>query len=217
MFYSLLNGVIEAGYTPFAFVVPVDRSVKGSYFAWILWIHYHSKYLEYFDTLFMLLRNKPSSIAQVNLLHVVHHAVMGPMIWLILAYEPGGSSYFGPCLNSLVHTVMYFYYFISSFGYQPWWKKYITKMQMTQFVLILIHALYHIYINVSAQIGVKNLPLYEYIMGKRVHWSSVLAYTEVGLMFMMLGLFAAFYQKRYNTPSSATGGTESTDQVKKVK
>lgn len=43
-------------------------------------------------------------------------------------------------LNSLVHCAMYSYYFISS--YKPelkkslWWKKYITQIQLIQFVLL---------------------------------------------------------------------------------
>jgi len=41
--------------------------------------------------------------------------------------------------------VMYLYYFLSAFGpkMQPflWWKKYLTRLQMIQFVCVFIHAL----------------------------------------------------------------------------
>lgn len=38
-------------------------------------------------------------------------------------------------LNLAVHTVMYFYYFQSARGVRCWWKKYITVMQIVQFVI----------------------------------------------------------------------------------
>src|SRR5699024_5870084 len=56
-------------------------------------------------------------------------------------------------LNSLVHVVMYSYYGLSSLGpaVRPylWWKKYITLMQLGQFVLFGIYGV-ALYIN---QIG----------------------------------------------------------------
>ena len=46
----------------------------------------------------------------------------------------GGFGTFSCMLNSLVHFVMYFYYFLSSFGdtfrKYLWWKKYLTAFQM---------------------------------------------------------------------------------------
>ena len=57
----------------------------------------------------------------------------------------GGHSGFGPFLNSWVHCVMYLYYFLSACGpgVQKYlgWKRYLTTMQMVQFVLVFIHAL----------------------------------------------------------------------------
>lgn len=34
----------------------LDLSARGSRLAWILWVNYNSKYLEFLDTTFMLLR-----------------------------------------------------------------------------------------------------------------------------------------------------------------
>lgn len=63
--------------------------------------------------------------------------------WAGVKYFPGGHSIFMGILNSLVHVVMYFYYFLSSLteDYKKiiWWKKYITQLQMVQFGLIALH------------------------------------------------------------------------------
>lgn len=55
----------------------------------------------------------------------------------------GHSSFFG-FLNTFVHIVMYSYYLLAALGpqIQPylWWKKYLTALQMIQFILVMIHA-----------------------------------------------------------------------------
>ncbi|GLH05894.1 Elongation of very long chain fatty acids protein AAEL008004 [Gryllus bimaculatus] len=42
--------------------------------------------------------------------------------------------------NGVVHIVMYTYYLLSIQGYNVWWKKYLTQLQLVQFIIILIHA-----------------------------------------------------------------------------
>ena len=46
-------------------------------------------------------------------------------------------------LSTSVHVVMYLYYFLAAMGpsLQPylWWKKYITQLQLVQFVIVIIH------------------------------------------------------------------------------
>ncbi|GBP70072.1 Elongation of very long chain fatty acids protein AAEL008004 [Eumeta japonica] len=45
-------------------------------------------------------------------------------------------------INSGVHTVMYSYYLISAvrpLWIRPWWKKYITQLQILQFLVLFIH------------------------------------------------------------------------------
>lgn len=45
----------------------------------------------------------------------------------------GGTAYFGACLNSFIHVLMYSYYGLSAIpAMRPylWWKKYITQGQL---------------------------------------------------------------------------------------
>jgi len=105
------------------------------------WWYYFSKFTEFFDTFFFVLRKKDE---HVSLLHVVHHGIMPMSVWFGVRFTPGGHSTFFGLLNTFVHIVMYFYYMVAAMGpqYQKfiWWKKYLTTFQMVQFVAIVVHA-----------------------------------------------------------------------------
>lgn len=105
------------------------------------WWYYFSKFTEFMDTIFFVLRKKNS---HVSTLHVIHHGVMPMSVWFGVKFTPGGHSTFFGFINTFVHIIMYTYYFFAAFGaqYQKylWWKKYLTTLQMVQFVLVMIHA-----------------------------------------------------------------------------
>lgn len=104
------------------------------------WWYYFSKFTEFLDTLFFVLRKKYS---QVSTLHVIHHGCMPFSVWMGLKFAPGGHSTFFALLNTFVHIIMYFYYMVSAMGpqYQKyiWWKKYLTTLQIVQFIAIFAH------------------------------------------------------------------------------
>lgn len=106
----------------------------------VCWWFYFSKFIELFDTIFFILRKKYN---QVSFLHVFHHGIMPASWWFGVKFVPGGFGTFHAWLNSLIHFVMYIYYALSALGprYQKylWWKKYMTSMQITQFLLVSIH------------------------------------------------------------------------------
>jgi len=104
--------------------------------------HYYfmSKILDFADTVLFILRGK---LNQVTYLHVIHHSCMFMSMWFGLHHTPGGHITFMGFLNTFIHTVMYSYYLLAAMGprIRPylWWKKYLTRMQLIQFVLIFLH------------------------------------------------------------------------------
>lgn len=105
------------------------------------WMFYFSKYIELLDTVFFVLRKKQS---QITFLHVFHHSFMPWSWWWGITLTPvGGMGSFHAMVNACVHVIMYFYYLLSAAGprFQKylWWKKYMTAIQLTQFVLVSVH------------------------------------------------------------------------------
>ncbi|XP_075254304.1 very long chain fatty acid elongase 2-like isoform X2 [Convolutriloba macropyga] len=153
----------------------------------VCWWYYASKFVEFFDTWFMLLRKK---FNQVSFLHLYHHSSIALMTWYAVVFVPGGSTFFAPLLNCFVHTVMYFYYLLSAIGVNQkylWWKKYITKLQLTQFTLILAHSILGLFIG----------------CGFPRHYLLILFFYNVSMFW----LFSDFYTKSYNQKKKTQQGT----------
>lgn len=105
------------------------------------WLFYFSKYIELLDTAFFVLRKKQ---AQITFLHVFHHSVMPWSWWWGITLTPAaGMGCFHAMVNAAVHVIMYSYYGLSAAGprFQKylWWKKHMTAIQLTQFILVSVH------------------------------------------------------------------------------
>ncbi|KAL1456004.1 hypothetical protein WDU94_000762 [Cyamophila willieti] len=65
--------------------------------------------------------------------------------WVAIRYFKAEQGVILGILNTLVHIIMYSYYFLATLGPTVrkylWWKNYLTALQMLQFILIGIHAL----------------------------------------------------------------------------
>jgi len=104
------------------------------------YIFYLSKYYEFLDTLFQLLRKK-----QPIFLHTYHHVITLWLVWSTMTSRLA-IQWADMSLNAGVHIVMYYYYYLSEQGIHPWWKKYITRIQIIQFVLdIGVHMWWYYY------------------------------------------------------------------------
>ena len=118
----------------FGIGIPYNKNIE-----YFIYIHYLSKYLDWFDTLWMIYNNK--SEKQMTFLHLYHHSTIN-LIWGYLLYIGHGNGlvYFGTFINSFVHIVMYSHYLITSLGYKNPIKKYITFTQLSQFMLCFIQS-----------------------------------------------------------------------------
>lgn len=102
---------------------------KGPLYFWS-YVYYVSKFYELLDTVLSRLNRARMPFPA---LHIFHHSCVLLMAWLWLEYAQ--TLQFGGLLfNTLVHVVMYYYYALKSLGLKVWWKKYITQLQIVQFV-----------------------------------------------------------------------------------
>jgi len=143
------------------------------------YVFYISKFYEFFDTLFQLLRKK-----QPIFLHTYHHVIT---LWLV--YSTLSTKFtiqwMDILANAFVHVLMYYYYFLAERGIHVWWKKYITKIQIVQFVMdISTHIMWYYYVKVA---------LYD-CSGRENVWVYHFANFVIG---SFLVLFIKFYYDAY--------------------
>jgi len=150
LFQTLFNGWIFLGAASFWFggkynwvCQAVDYSTDPQAISALslAWWFYFSKFIDFFDSFFFLLRKK---FDHLSTLHVVHHSTLPFFSWFGAKYAGGGNTSFGGMWNTLVHVCMYTYYFLAACGPEVqkhlWWKKYLTSMQMVQFVIVFFHS-----------------------------------------------------------------------------
>ncbi|XP_013791074.1 elongation of very long chain fatty acids protein 1-like [Limulus polyphemus] len=105
------------------------------------WWYLLLKIAEFLDTMFFVFRKK---FTHISALHVTHHSLIAWGVWIGMKFGAGGQNAFFPFVNCFVHMIMYAYYCLAALGphMKPylWWKKYITIIQMVQFVIIGLHA-----------------------------------------------------------------------------
>lgn len=98
-------------------------------------------------------------------------------------FVPTGHLTFFGFLNAFVHIIMYTYYMIAAIGPEMqkylWWKKYLTTIQMIQFIAVFIHAIQLLFHNPC------KYPL-------------IFSYAVMFMATMFLFLFAGFYRKAYS-------------------
>jgi elongation of very long chain fatty acids protein 4 len=113
-------------------VVCNEHNLAKDGLAFVTHCFYLSKALDFFDTLFMILKN---NWRQVSFLHVYHHFSIFLFYWLNAQCNYDGDAYFSIVLNGTIHFIMYGYYFVTTFNITVplFIKKMITNAQLTQF------------------------------------------------------------------------------------
>ena len=150
------------------------------------YVYFLNKFVEFADTFFFIARKK---FRNVNRLQLIHHSIMPIFTFLIIRWVPGGHETFAAMFNSFIHIIMYSYYFLAALGphMQPylWWKRYLTRFQMIQFVCIFIKSMVLV-------LGVSEC-------GYPWQFSGLTAL----LMILFFFLFAEFYVREYTAKKAA--------------
>lgn len=191
IFYELSAGAINGRYS--LSCEPSrshNKSPNEMRVAKAVWLYFLSKPIEFLDTLFFIMRKKSS---QLTLLHIYHHSSVLVAAWLAVKWTPTGSSFFAPMINCFIHVIMYGYYGFTLLGsrYQKylWWKKYLTVLQLIQFVITLIWSVFNLF-------GSSEKGGFGFGFGcdfpKWPHFISVFYMTS------FLVLFGKFYSKSYH-------------------
>ncbi|XP_071956125.1 very long chain fatty acid elongase 4-like [Antedon mediterranea] len=197
----LITTVFNPNFDVFCQKVDYSNDPQAVRLANATWWFFFSKIIELTDTVFFILRKKHN---QISFLHVYHHSTMVMLWWIGVRWVAGGNSYMCATVNTFIHVVMYGYYLLSACGpavrKHLWWKKYLTALQLAQFVFILLHTLNTLRVNCD----VRHRPY------------------MVTLMFYLIShivLFAEFFHKTYvsikSKPKGATrnGHTSSNKQA----
>lgn len=197
MFVEILASAIyadywkEHGFLCCVYNQDTPKNPKEARMARIIHMFFVSKIVELGDSVLMVLRKKQE---QISFLHVYHHSSIVNIYWWVTTYIPGGQSWFCSSLNAFVHIIMYAYYALAaipSMRGKLWWKKYITRLQLIQFVLIFFHT-------IQTTITGCDFPL----------WSHILLSSY---MISMMVLFGNFYIQAYIKKSRASH--KKTDQI----
>lgn len=123
------------------FCEDIDVPDSGALEFWS-YIYYLSKFYELLDTFLQLIRGR---YPPHYLLHAYHHSGVLMMCWAWLEYRPS-LRHIGLMFNVFVHIPMYYYFYLKSRSIDPWWKRYVTKLQIVQFMFSLTVFAYTVFL-----------------------------------------------------------------------
>lgn len=135
------------------------------------------KVSDFLDTIFFIMLKKQS---HVTFLHVYHHTTTMLVAYAVFMFVRTEQSAMYAAVNSLIHVIMYSYYFMTSIGYKCAWKKLVTVAQLSQFVFLMLMTAFLL-------VTCQRTPVYVYF--------SVYSLAQC---IMYIYLFGKFYKRSYS-------------------
>lgn len=157
----------------------------------IYYINMFFKVWEFIDTFLLALRKK-----KIAFLHAYHHAATLVLTWAQMT-EHSGCQWVPIVINLWVHVAMYYYYAMSALRIRIWWKKYLTTIQIAQFVVDVTVVSYAYAVFIRA--GFDENACYGTTRGAIIGLSILISY---------LLLFIQFYVSTYLVKPKTTPGAE---------
>jgi hypothetical protein len=166
----------------------------------LYYINYFFKYVELLDTVLLVLRGRTPKF-----LHVYHHAAT-----LVLSWSQGQSetpmSWFIVSFNLAIHVIMYAYYAGHAMGYRFWWKRYLTSLQIVQFISAIVVCVWVIVARVVGN-ATGNASL-------QCHGDQAGHLFGTAILASYLLLFIQLYRNNYQTPKAVAAAPATTTVTK---
>jgi len=180
-----LKYILENGFLKFL-CLPDGYLYKGPQMFWV-YCFCMSKFVELIDTFFLVVRKR-----RVDFLHYYHHTTVLLYTWFAMIILPGGVGYVYGVVNTAVHTLMYFYYYLACYS-KPSWGVIVTTLQLSQMVVGVVISVSWTVVFFTSGYCTCSVP-YTFI------------FCSVGLYGSYFYLFLKFYINKYS-PTNKTPNT----------